>query len=493
MKQDENMTWSSEALHESQRPGTRIGRVLRPGTWAEAIELYDSLPEALPTAGATDLLLDLARKSATLEAGAVTLIDLWGLAECSQINIGPSDVIVGCGVTHNQIIAEAGLDSALDLLRMACLEVGSPQLRNRATVVGNIVTASPANDTISALVALDATVMIESLNGQREVPIREFFTGFRSTTLRQSELVRAIRIPRWTGNTFGTWLKIGNRSSQAISVVHAGVVLELDESTLIVTRADAAIGSVSETITLSTSLRESLVGKPLSPATASDAAQAAADETQPIDDIRATANYRRSVTVTALRRALLTLVEAAAPEHRTPPLLGCAIGRAEPPRFDIAPTTPISCVVNGTKVSAPLGDNQTVLQWIRSEVATGTKEGCAEGECGACTIKLNGAAVMSCLVPSAQADGSNIVTVEGLASSKELHSVQKQFLDNFAVQCGFCTPGFLVAASTLHDELESPTEDDVRAGLAGNLCRCTGYYSIVEALTQPSGRREKSQ
>ena len=483
------MTAEAGMLHESQRPGMRIGKVLRPTSWSEAIELYASLPAALPTAGATDLLLEMARQPATAEAEAVTLIDLWGLPECSQITIDTDDVVVGCGVTHNQIIAEPGLDSALDLLRMACLEIGSPQLRNRATVVGNVVTASPANDTISALMALDAAIIMESADGQRELPIREFFTGFRTTALQQSELVRAIRIPRWTVNTLGTWLKVGNRSSQAISVVHAGVVLGFDELTSTITRADLAIGSVSATITLSAPFRNALVGRSLDAETASDAARAAVNEIEPIDDIRASATYRRSVTETAVRRALISLTEVTSFERRSPPLLGWVVDRPEPPRFDVSSDTPISCIVNGTKTSAPVAGNQTVLEWLRSEVATGTKEGCAEGECGACTITLNGAAVTSCLVPAAQADGASIVTVEGLAPRGELHFVQEQFLDNFAVQCGFCTPGFLVAASTLHDELESPTEDDVKAGLAGNLCRCTGYYSIVDALAQsaPSG------
>lgn len=480
------MSTKAGLLHESQRLGTQINRVLRPASWSEAIELRDSFPEAVPVAGATDLLLDLARQSIAVGASGVTLIDLWGLAECSQISIGNSDVVVGCGVTHNQIIDEAGLDSALGLLRLACLEIGSPQLRNRATVVGNIVTASPANDTISALVALNAVVIIDSLSGEREVPIRKFFKGFRNTALRQSELVRAIRIPKWSLNTIGTWLKIGNRSAQAISVVHAGIVLELDETTLAVTKADVAIGSVSETIGISGSLREYLIGKPLNAETAAAAARVAAREIQPIDDIRGTAAYRRSVTETAVRRALLSLSDNSASELRTTPLLGCVVGRPEPPRLDLSPQTEVSCTVNESRVVASLGDTQTLLEWLRVNVGTGTKEGCAEGECGACTVTLNGAAVTSCLVPTAQADGASIVTVEGLTSEGELHLVQQRFLDEFAVQCGFCTPGFLVAAKALHDENKSPTEDEIRAGLAGNLCRCTGYYSIVEALTPSS-------
>ncbi len=475
-------------LHESQQLGTHIGEILRPSTWSEAVELYEASPNALPVAGATDLLLDLSR-TPDAEGSGATLLDLWGLPDCSQITISDDDVVVGCGVTHNQIIGSPNLDSALDVLRMACLEIGSPQLRNRATVVGNIVTASPANDTISALVALNASVLIESVGGEREVPIRKFFTGFRQTVLAQSELVRSIRIPRWNPQTVGTWFKIGNRTAQAISVVHAGIVLEFDEATSLITKADVAIGSVSETISVSKSLSEYLVGKDLDAETSAAAARIVASEISPIDDIRATAAYRTSVTETAIRRALIDLSEFSISQSRVVPLLGWVANRPTPPQLNLSPTTEVVCTVNGSSVAAQIADNSTLLEWLRTNASTGTKEGCAEGECGACTVMLNGAAVTSCLVPTAQADGSSVVTVEGLAEGSGLHPVQQGFLDEFAVQCGFCTPGFLVAAAALCHENESPSADEIRAGLSGNLCRCTGYYSIVEALSGlPTGR-----
>ena len=475
-------------LHESQQLGTHIREILRPTTWSEAVELYEASPNALPVAGATDLLLDLSR-TPDAEGSGATLLDLWGLPDCSQITISDDDVVVGCGVTHNQIIGSPNLDSAIDILRMACLEIGSPQLRNRATVVGNIVTASPANDTISALVALNASVLIESVGGEREVPIRKFFTGFRQTVLAQSELVRSIRIPRWNPQTVGTWFKIGNRTAQAISVVHAGIVLEFGEATSLITKADVAIGSVSETISVSKSLSEYLVGKDLDAETSAAAARIVASEISPIDDIRATAAYRTSVTETAIRRALIDLSEFSISQSRVVPLLGWVANRPTPSQLNLSPTTEVVCTVNGSSVAAQIADNSTLLEWLRTNASTGTKEGCAEGECGACTVMLNGAAVTSCLVPTAQADGSSVVTVEGLAEESGLHPVQQGFLDEFAVQCGFCTPGFLVAAAALCHENESPSADEIRAGLSGNLCRCTGYYSIVEALRGlPRGR-----
>lgn len=479
-------------LHESQRLSSPIGDIFRPKNWAEALELYETLPEALPLAGATDLLLDLSRRSADKDNSDVSLIDLWGLPECSEITLEKNDVIIGCGVTHNQLIKSQNLDSALKLLGSACMEIGSPQLRNRATVVGNIVTASPANDTISALVALNASVLIESVHRKREVPIREFFTGFRQTTLNQSELVRSIRIPRWNPQTVGIWFKVGNRTAQAISVLHAGVVLEFDAQSSLVTRADIALGSVSETITVSKSLSQYLIGKELNAETSATAALTAATEIEPIDDIRATASYRTNVTETAIRRALVELSKFSSSQARTIPLLGWTPKRPAPPQANLSTASDLSCNVNGSTVTARIANNATLLEWLRANAFTGTKEGCAEGECGACTIKLNGAAVNSCLVPTAQADGSTIVTIEGLADGSDLHPVQQGFLDKFAVQCGFCTPGFLVAAAALLDENQTPSTEDIQTGLSGNLCRCTGYYSIVKALSDLSTNTEDS-
>lgn len=146
-------------------------------------------------------------------------------------------------------------------------------------------------------------------------------------------------------------------------------------------------------------------------------------------------------------------------------------------------TVPISFQINGRPVSLKVDAGETALHAIRERLGlTGTKEGCGIGECGACTILMNGKAVNSCLLLAAQLDGADVRTVEGLADGEALHPLQKAFLDKHAVQCGFCTPGFLISAVALLNEHPSPDRKTIVNGLSGNLCRCTGYSQIFQAV-----------
>ena len=145
----------------------------------------------------------------------------------------------------------------------------------------------------------------------------------------------------------------------------------------------------------------------------------------------------------------------------------------------------INCVVNGAEQTLHAYPLERLLDVIREQLhLTGTKEGCGEGECGACTVFINGEIVNSCLVPVAQVEGCEIRTIEGIASDDQLHAVQQAFIECGGAQCGICTPGMVMAAVDLLEKNQNPNEAEIRNGLAGNLCRCTGYMKIFESVVR---------
>ena len=147
--------------------------------------------------------------------------------------------------------------------------------------------------------------------------------------------------------------------------------------------------------------------------------------------------------------------------------------------------TRLTCTVNGEERTVLADTRDTLLELLRERLGlTGTKEGCNDGNCGACTVLLDDRVVTSCLVLGVEAEGSRITTIEGIARGSELHPLQRAFLENAALQCGICTPGFIVAAKALLDREPHPSEDQIRLWLANNLCRCTGYDKIIRAVQQ---------
>ena len=504
-------------LHEAQRAVPLPRRYAAPASLDEAAELLSSHgASARLIAGGTDLMLELSRGA---RSGVELVVDISGLPGLDRISYGDGRVTLGPLVTHADVIASAPMRTAGLPLAQACLEVGSPPLRNRATVVGNIVTASPANDTISALVALDAAVTMTSVRGERTVSINEFFAGFRQTVLEPDEIVTAVSFDALdransTSDRRGVFVKLGLRRAQAISVVHAAVVVELDSGRV----ADlvVALGSVAPTIITVPEAAELAAGRELADAS-DDITAAACRAATPIDDIRGSAEYRMHSVGVVVDRAVAALAAGTEADQwpSEPPRLAAAsrdrVPR-DPPAPDDAddssgkpvhdtdvpertasavdgPVDTVTATVNGAQRSAAGAAGKTLMDWLRDDLGlTGTKEGCAEGECGACTVHLDGAAVFSCLVPAGRANGATITTVEGVASpAGDLHPFQRAMVDTGGAQCGFCTPGFVMSAVALLDEIAAPTAEQITVGLSGNLCRCTGYCSIIEAVHSAAG------
>jgi aerobic carbon-monoxide dehydrogenase small subunit len=150
--------------------------------------------------------------------------------------------------------------------------------------------------------------------------------------------------------------------------------------------------------------------------------------------------------------------------------------------------------LNGSWREVETRPDQILLDLLREDLGlTGTKKGCEQGECGACTVLMNGKAVLSCLTPALKADGAEILTIEGMAHGDRLHPLQQAFWEEGAVQCGYCTPGMLLAAKALLDEVPDPDEEQVKRAISGNLCRCTGYGKIIRAIRSAADKVRKEQ
>ena len=461
---------------------------LQPTRLSEALDLMQEYgTRARIVAGATDLLVELQRGIKPTSM----LIDISKLHELKYVRADDDWIALGALATHNDImLSEACQQYALPLVQ-ACAEVGAPPIRTRATIAGNIITGSPANDTIAPLLALGAQVLLLSPTGERCVPLSDFYTGMRRTVLHTHEILHEIRFPKLSARQRGLFIKLGLRRSQAISVINMAVILTFDaDEPQTVRAAQITLGCLAPLVIHAETVEAYLRDKQLDAAVCREAGQLALQDVRPIGDVRASATYRLDTLSTLLTHALERIMtnDISAPWMQRPVALETTHKQIAPPLIwhDVIATT-----INGRGYELVGAQQKTLLNALREDAGlTGTKEGCAEGECGACTVWLDGQAVMSCLVPAAQAHGAQITTIEGLADGEQLHPLQQAFIDQAAVQCGFCIPGMLMAGAKLLDEYPQPTIEQIQIALGGNICRCTGYRKILSAVMSVAEQSE---
>lgn len=437
-------------------------------------------------AGGTDLVLDLEQNFSTQDLRLVDISRIGGLDQIYQdsdgwIHLGPL-------VTHNLALSSDLVVELAFPLAQACWQVGAPQIRNRATIAGNLITASPANDTITPLMALGARVTLKSLSGERVVDLKDFYKGIRKTVLKPDEMLLDISFPALdSASQKGGFLKLGLREAQAIAVVNVAVVLSIEKDKVI--GPAITLGSVAPTVIHAQSAEDFLVGKTLNQEIILEASRLAMVDSNPIDDIRGSAKYRQQMVQILTGRLLENLHKGEMGENfpATPILLARKDSITDPLQemiqFNNGKDIPIQTRINNVEYTVSGASHKSLLGLLREDLLLlGSKEGCAEGECGTCTVLLDGKAVMSCLVPAPRAHGAEIETIEGVGDMNNLHPMQQSFVDHGAIQCGYCTPGFIMSSVTLVEEKPDATEDEIKRAVAGNLCRCTGYRKIIEAI-----------
>jgi len=458
----------------------------------DALDILDSeREEAQIIAGGTDLVLEIKNGQ---HPHLKTLIDITRIKDLDRVWIDDGYVNFGPLLTHNQCLVSDELIKFGFPLVKASHSVGTPQIRNIGTVIGNLITASPANDTITPLVALNAELFIRSKTKEYTVKLIDFYTGVKKTVMTPGEMVVGLRFPKMKPNQRGAFIKYLLRETNAISVANICAILTMDGSDI--QDAIVTLGAVAPTIIHSQKAEKFLMGKKLSPENIERSAEFAKRDASPINDIRSSEKYRNHLIPILIKKALSSIQGGSWNSFDFPPVLlwGKKTKFITPIEKTIKhdKNTPIEISINGIKRTFNQGQNDTLLTLIRDTAKlTGTKNGCGEGECGACTIHMNGLPVVSCLIPAPKAHNSEITTIEGLATNDKLHPVQEAFIEAGAVQCGYCTPGFIMSAVKLLEEKPHPSEMDIKQGLAGNICRCTGYYSIIEAVEKASRKIEE--
>jgi len=456
---------------------------LEPASVEEAVGLLARYgPEARVLAGGTDLIVQMKME----RLAPRYLVSIGRVPGLDGIVAQDGQTRIGARTSIRTLRNDPWVRAHYPVLAEACASFSTTQVQVMGTIGGNLGNASPASDTAPALIVYGAEAVIQGPGGTRRVPVEEFFVGPGRSALEMGELLVAVELPPPRPGSGGAFLKVG-RVAADLAKVNAAVLLVREGDRI----ADArlAFGAVAPTPLRARKAEAVLRGQRFGEEVVAEAARVASAEVSPIDDVRSTAWYRRELArvlaYDGLYRAWERAGEPPAPLPAAPAAPSLAVA---PPRalrhLRADQEVEVHLTVNGQPRRVWVAPNELLLNVLREKLhLTGAKYGCGIGECSACTVHVDGRLALSCLVLAVAVDGGEILTVEGLAGRDgKLHPLQESFIRHAAFQCGYCTPGMLLTAKSLLDEVPDPTEEDVRDYLKGNLCRCTGYAAIVRAV-----------
>ena len=424
----------------------------RPSSLDEALRILGGNDGARALAGGQTLINVMKSRAASPDV----LVDLGGLSELTAVSTGAGGLELGAMVTYTQLASSSEVEVTRPILGEVAATIADVQVRNRGTIGGNICSNDPTNHLPPLLVALDAKMTIAGPGGERTVSADDFFLGVYMTAVATGELLTKVTVPPPGGAGDGF---------AALTIGTDGTCIVSAAASVANGAARIAIGCVSGTPVRATEM-EAKLGGDFGEGSVREAAKGLGARLDPPGDVHASADYRRHLAEVMAVRAVLQAAET-----------------SEDLGVEPAASRTISVEINGELYEREVDARRLLVHFIRDDAdLTGTHVGCDTGNCGACTIQLDGQAIKSCMMLAVQADGASIRTVEGLGADGELNALQQSFSDHHALQCGYCTPGMLMSASHLLEQNPHPTEEEIRKALQGNICRCTGYVNIVEAV-----------
>ena len=467
----------------------------RPAAVTEAVGLLaDTGDEAKVLAGGQSLVPVLA-----MRLGRPTLlIDINAVEGLDELSLSEDTLYVGATVRQRRVEHDPNA-TAVPLLAMALPWVGHRELRSRGTVCGSLAHADPAAELPAVAACLNATLEIATPTGRRSVSARDFFTGPMTTVLAPDELLLAAHFPAARLGDGFAFAELSRRHGDyALTGVATWVRRspsgDVQEAVLAAFGVSAVpvVRDVTDQLTSALSdLTPGAPGQPLVRTLTEPMSALAADVVDTPGDMHASNAYRRRLfTHLAARELAHAHLRAQADLVREPTGVrsspgGSRTSSAAAQKCSANQSAVTQLTVNGRQVTIEAPPRVTLADALRDRLGLkGTHLGCEHGICGMCTVLVDGEAARSCLLFACQLDGAEVLTVEGLGRPGELHPLQQAFGRHHALQCGFCTPGFLLSAYDLLRHQPEITEDELAAELSGVLCRCTGYRNILSAVAE---------
>ena len=486
----------------------------------DAVRLLLEYPQAQIIAGGSDVLVQMREGK---RAGA-ELVSIYGLDELRGVVMEEDGTIrIGSLTSFSHITKDPIIQKYINVLGEAVDMVGGPQIRNIGTIGGNTCNGVTSADSASTLFAWDAVIELAGPDGIRRIPIKDFYIKAGKVDLRPGEIQTAILIPREAYEGYeGYYIKYAMRNAMDIATLGCSVNVKLSEDKKTFTDVRIAYGVAGPVPMRAVHAEAAGRGLEVTEENIGKIGDTVLEDVTPRDSWRASKAFREHISKLLCKRALREAVRRAggviseesqaamAPntsdneetvtgeKKEAPASISGASEGSETAKHTIMTDSEsgkqyklVRCRINGVERETMVDVRASLKDMLRNDYSlTSVKKGCEVGECGACNVIIDGECYNSCIYLAVWADGKEIRTLEGLMGpAGELSDIQQAFIDEAAVQCGFCTPGVIMSAEEILESGKEYTRDELRKQLSGHLCRCTGYENILNAVEKTMKKR----